>query len=54
MTEPCPICECHSTFTNPAREFCDDHYRQYLLTFQTAPKDLAAYRAAVLERQTNG
>lgn len=50
MTESgCPICFDRSTSAEPpARDFCDEHYRQYLLTFNIAPKDLAEYRAKQL------
>ena len=42
----CPICASRSTSgKDPALNFCDKHYRQYLATFQIAPRDLAAYRA---------
>jgi hypothetical protein len=49
--EPCPVCADRSTFSgNPAASFCDTHYRQYLATFQVAPKDLSAYRASRKDR----
>lgn len=46
---PCPICTNARTYKgDPALSFCDEHYRQYLATFQTYPHDLAAFRAAVI------
>jgi hypothetical protein len=49
----CPFCSGRSTFSgDPARSFCDEHYRQYLLTFQIVAKDLAAYRARATQ-ETN-
>lgn len=45
----CPLCATgRGSFTNPHKEFCDEHYRQYLLTFQIRPADLAEYRAKAL------
>jgi hypothetical protein len=49
----CLFCSGRSTFIgDPARSFCDEHYRQYLLTFQIVAKDLAAYRARATQ-ETN-
>jgi hypothetical protein len=50
----CPFCSGRSTFSgDPARSFCDEHYRQYLLTFQIVAKDLAAYRARATQEKSS-
>ncbi len=44
----CPVCMGRSSYEgDPALSFCDEHYRDYLLTFQISPSDLDAYRAKV-------